>query len=103
MTSKPHQLFLTWAGTFHACLKGYDKIDYRNLEDDPNSTSHHGDPSYLNTYFGKTASATQLIFLLRIIDQPVETLPCEPNKRLNLFHIFYDRTTKKLFLMASKH
>ena len=76
-------------------LKGYDKIDYRNLGDDPNSTSHHGDPSYLNTYFGKTASASQLIFSSRIIDQPVETLPREPHEKLRLFHIFYDQTTKE--------
>lgn len=75
-------------------LGGYDKLDYRNLEADPNTTSHHGDPSYLNAYFGKTASQSQLIFSSRMIDQPHETAPGKPCEKLSLFHIYYDQKTK---------
>ena len=76
-------------------LNGYDKLDYRNLEADPNITSHHGDPSYLNAYFGKTASQSQLIFSSRIIDQPHETAPVTPCEKLSLFHIYYDQKTNQ--------
>jgi hypothetical protein len=75
-------------------LDGYDTLDYRVLEEDPNPTAHHGDPSFLNTYFGKTLSASQLIFSSRVIDQPVETSPCKLLKKLSLFHIYYDQTSK---------
>lgn len=76
-------------------LDGYNKLDYRNLELDPNTTSHHGDPSYLNAYFGKTASPYELMFSSRLIDQPQKTEPSAPCDKLTLFHIYYDQKTKE--------
>ena len=91
---KASSIILNMGWNISCVLEGYDKLDYRNLEIDPNATSHHGDPSYINAYFGKTASPSQLIFSSRIIDQPVEISPSEPCEKLNLFHIYYDQKTK---------
>ena len=48
-------------------LEGYDKFDYRNLEIDPNALSHHGDPSYINAYFGKMVVLLVSFFLLELL------------------------------------
>ena len=92
--NKASSIILNMGWNISCVLEGYDKLDYRNLEIDPNATSHHGDPSYINAYFGKTASPSQLIFSSRIIDQPVEIAPSETCEKLNLFHIYYDQKTK---------
>lgn len=91
---KASSIILNMGWNISCVLEGYNKLDYRNLDTDPNPTSHHGDPSYLNAYFGKTASSSELIFSSRIIDQPHEASSSDPCEKLSLFHIYYDQKTK---------
>ena len=92
---KASSLILNKGWNISCVLEGYNKLDYRNLEIDPNTTSHHGDPSYLNAYFGKTASPSELMFSSRLIDQPKKTELVTPCDKLSLFHIYYDQATKE--------
>ena len=76
-------------------LDKYSKIDYRTTTRDPNQSSHHGDPSLLNSFFGKTASRNDLMFSDRVCDQPTEKTPTRKISRLNCYMITYDRKTQK--------
>lgn len=48
------QLVLQNGWNINCCLNKYKDLDYRSLKKDINPTSHYGDPSYKNKYFGST-------------------------------------------------
>jgi len=74
-------------------LDKYSGIDYGTVARDPNPHAHHGDPSFLNSYFGDTVSRNDLIFSNRVCDQVKEVLT-QKNSNLTCYMIYYDCKTK---------
>lgn len=75
-------------------LPKYNGLDYKTLNHDFNTTSHHGDPTFINSYFGATLDKTQLLFTNRTFDIQKNRSNIRSSQRCRLLQITYDEATK---------
>ena len=72
----------------------YKGVDYRTLDRDFNPSSHHGDPTFINSFFGKTLDKNQLLFSDRTFDNQKKNSNYKSSQRCRLFQITYDESTR---------
>lgn len=79
-------LFLEAGFNIGCILKKYE-LDFRNIDADPNYSSKEGDPLYKDSYFGKTLTPYELIFV-KINRDLIRPIALYKVTKISLFGLF---------------